>query len=100
GSENDFSGIIDLVRMRATVYKDDLGQDIEEVEIPSELLEQAQTYRAKMIEALAETDERLLEKFMMEEEFEQAEIKAALRKGTIDGSIMPMLCGSAFKNKG
>ncbi|AFZ35829.1 translation elongation factor G [Stanieria cyanosphaera PCC 7437] len=100
GSENEFQGIIDLVRMRAKIYKDDLGEQIEDVEIPEELQELANEYRAKMIEAVAETDEALLEKFMMEEEFSEEEIRTALRKGTIDGSIMPMLCGSAFKNKG
>ncbi len=100
GSEAEFQGIVDLVRMRAKVYKDDLGKDIEDVEIPSDLLEQAQEYRSKLIEAIAETDEALLEKFMLEEEFSETEIRQALRQGTIDGTIMPMLCGSAFKNKG
>ena len=100
GSEANFRGIVDLVRMRAIIYKDDLGQEIEETNIPEELQAQAQEYRAKLIESIAETDESLLEKFMMEEEFSEAEIKAAIRKGAIDGSIMPMLCGSAFKNKG
>ncbi|GAB4530615.1 MAG: elongation factor G [Pleurocapsa sp.] len=100
GSENEFQGIIDLVRMRAKIYKDDLGQEIEDTEIPENLKDQAQECRTKLIESIAEIDETLLEKFMMEEEFSEAEIKAALRKGTITGSIMPMLCGSAFKNKG
>ncbi|MDJ0595818.1 MAG: elongation factor G [Pleurocapsa sp. MO_226.B13] len=100
GSEGDFQGIVDLVRMRAVVYKDDLGKDIQETDIPDELLEQAREFRTKLIESVAEVDEALLEKFMLEEEFEEAEIKAAIRKGTIEGSIMPMLCGSAFKNKG
>ena len=100
GGEAEFRGIVDLVRMKAIIYQDDLGQEIEETDIPSELLERAKEYRAKLIEAIAETDEKLLEKFMMEEEFSEAEIKAAVRKGTIDGTIMPMLCGSAFKNKG
>ena len=100
GSEAEFTGIIDLVRMKAIVYKDDLGKEIEETEIPEQLQAQADEYRAKLIESVAETDETLLEKFLMEEEFSEAEIKAAIRKGTIEGSIMPMLCGSAFKNKG
>ena len=100
GSEGEFEGIVDLVRMKAVIYKDDLGKDIEETEIPNELRDLATEYRTKLIESIAEADETLLEKFMMEEEFEEAEIKAAIRKGTIDGSIMPMLCGSAFKNKG
>ncbi|MEL6928328.1 MAG: elongation factor G [Cyanobacteria bacterium J06600_6] len=100
GSEAEFSGVVDLVRMKAIVYRDDLGKEIEETDIPESLQEQAQEYRGKLIESIAETDEALLEKFLMEEEFSEAEIKAAIRKGTIDGSIMPMLCGSAFKNKG
>ena len=100
GSENDFQGIVDLVRMRAKIYKDDLGKDIEDVEIPAELQETARKYRGQLIEAIAEIDEALLEKFMMEEEFSEAEIKQAIRQGTISGAIMPMLCGSAFKNKG
>ncbi len=100
GSENDFQGIIDLVRMRAKIYKDDLGKEIEDTEIPEQLKETAAEYRAKLVEAVAETDEELLEKFMMEEEFSEEEIKAALRKGTIEGTIVPLLCGSAFKNKG
>ena len=100
GSESNFQGIVDLVRMRARIYKDDIGQEIEDAEIPAELAELAEEYRAKMIEAVAETDEALLEKFMMEEEFSEEEIRTALHKGTIDDSIMPLLCGSAFKNKG
>jgi len=100
GSEGEFSGIVDLVRMRAKIYKDDLGKDIEDAEIPADLKELAEEYRAKMIEAIAETDEELLEKFLAEEEFSEEEIKQALRKGTVEGTIVPMLCGSAFKNKG
>ncbi len=100
GNESEFKGIIDLVKMRAKIYRDDLGEEIEDTEIPQELQELAAEYRGKLVEAVAETDEELLEKFMMEEPFTEAEIKTALRKGTIAGSIMPMLCGSAFKNKG
>jgi len=100
GSEGEFSGIVDLVRMRAKIYKDDLGKDIEDAEIPADLKELAEEYRAKMLEAIAETDEELLEKFLAEEEFSEEEIKQALRKGTVAGTIVPMLCGSAFKNKG
>ncbi len=100
GSENEFQGIVDLVKMRAKIYKDDLGKDIEDTEIPEELQELAAEYRAKLVEAVAETDEELLEKFMMEEAFTEKEIQTALRRGTVQGSIMPMLCGSAFKNKG
>lgn len=100
GSEGNFEGIVDLVRMKAKIYRDDLGKNIEDTEIPEALLPQAKEFRAKLIEAIAETDETLLEKFMLEEEFEEAEIKAALRQGTIAGTIVPLLCGSAFKNKG
>ncbi len=100
GGESEFGGIVDLVKMRAKVYHNDIGTEIEDVEIPEEVLELAEEYRAKLIEAVAETDEELLEKFLAEEEFTEEEIVNALRKGTIDGSIMPMLCGSAFKNKG
>ncbi|MGF1479453.1 MAG: elongation factor G [Cyanophyceae cyanobacterium] len=100
GSESEFRGIVDLVRMRAKIYQDDVGKEIEDTEIPPELLEQAQEYRARLIEAVAETNEALLEKFLMEEEFAEAEIKEALRQATIGGAIVPLLCGSAFKNKG
>jgi elongation factor G len=100
GAETEFKGIIDLVKMRAKLYKDDLGKEIEDIEIPADLLEVAQEYRALLLEAVAEADEALLEKFMMEEEFTEDEIVKALRKGTVKGTIVPMLCGSAFKNKG
>ncbi|MGL5832795.1 MAG: elongation factor G, partial [Waterburya sp.] len=100
GDEAEFAGIVDLVRMKAIIYKDDLGKEIEETEIPDQLQAKAQEYRAKLIESIAETSEALLEKFMLEEEFSEAEIKGAIRQATINGSIMPMLCGSAFKNKG
>jgi elongation factor G len=100
GSEGEFSGIVDLVRMKAKIYTNDIGTEIEDAEIPEAVKEQAEEFRAKLIEAVAETDEVLLDKYMEEEELSEEEIRTALRKGTIDGSIMPMLCGSAFKNKG
>jgi elongation factor G len=100
GSENDFHGIVDLVRMRAKIYQDDLGQNIEDTEIPEKLLEQAQKYRALLIEAVADTDEELLGKYLEGEELTEAEIKRGLRQGTLTRTIMPLLCGSAFKNKG
>jgi len=100
GSEGEFRGIVDLVRMRAKIYTNDLGTDIEDAEIPAEVLEVAQEYRAKLIESVAETDDVLTEKYLEGEELTEAEIATALRKGTIDGTIVPMLCGSAFKNKG
>ncbi|MGK7938852.1 MAG: elongation factor G [Crocosphaera sp.] len=100
GTESEFSGIVDLVRMRAKIYQDDLGQNIEDTEIPTEYLEQAEEYRTKLIEAVAEIDESLLEKYLEGEELTEEEIKQGLRKGTLDKTIIPMLCGSAFKNKG
>jgi len=100
GSENDLRGIIDLVGMRAFIYTNDQGTDIQETEIPAELQEQAEEFRAKLIEAVAETDEALIEKYLEGEELTLAEIREGLRKGTIAGTIVPVLCGSAFKNKG
>jgi elongation factor G len=100
GSESDFCGIVDLVKMRAKIYEDDLGEKIEDVEIPPEYLEQAQEYRSKLIEAVAEADETLLEKYLEGEELSSEEIKQGLRQGTLSRSIIPLLCGSAFKNKG
>ncbi|MEM9538391.1 MAG: elongation factor G [Cyanobacteria bacterium P01_E01_bin.42] len=100
GSEGEFRGIVDLVRMRAKIYTNDIGTEIEDAEIPEDIKEQAEEFRAKLVEAVAETDEALLEKYFEEEDLSEEEIRTALRKGTTDGSIMPMLCGSAFKNKG
>lgn len=100
GSEDNFKGIVDLVRMRAHVFTNDLGTDIQETEIPADVVELAEKYRLKLIESVAETDDSLTEKYLEGEELTEAEIKAALRKGAIAGTIVPMLCGSAFKNKG
>lgn len=100
GSETEFKGIIDLVKMNAKMYKDDLGQDSEDVEIPAELLELAQEYRVKMVESVSEVDDALIEKYLEGEELTEEEIFNALRKGTVEGKIVPVLCGSAFKNKG
>ncbi|AFZ27051.1 translation elongation factor 2 (EF-2/EF-G) [Cylindrospermum stagnale PCC 7417] len=100
GSENDFLGIIDLVRMCAYIYANDQGTDIQETEIPPELLEQATEYRTKLVEAVSETDDALMTKYFDGEELTEAEIRTALRKGTTAGTIVPVLCGSAFKNKG
>ena len=100
GAESDFQGIVDLVRMRAYLYKDDQGKEIEETDIPANLQEVAQEYRTKLIESVAETDDALTEKYLEGEELTEAEIRTALRKGTIAGTIVPLLCGSAFKNKG
>ncbi len=100
GSEGDFVGLVDLVRMRAYIYNNDLGTDIVETEIPESVKALADEYRLKLIEAVAETDDALTEKYLEGEEFSEAEIKTTLRKATIAGKIVPMLCGSAFKNKG
>ena len=100
GSEDVFKGIIDLVGMKAYLYNNDLGTDIEEIEIPADLQEVAQKYRVKLIESVSESDDALMEKYLEGEEPTEAEIKAALRKGTVAGLIVPLLCGSAFKNKG
>ncbi|MDX2096764.1 MAG: elongation factor G [Leptolyngbyaceae cyanobacterium bins.59] len=100
GSEDAFKGIVDLVRMRAFRYANDLGTDIEETEIPAEVQEQAKAFRLKLIEAVAETDDALTEKYLEGEDLTTEELAMGLRKGTISGSIVPMLCGSAFKNKG
>ena len=100
GSEEDFVGIIDLVTMRAEIYTNDLGTDIRDEEIPAEYMEQAEEWRTKLIEAIAETDEDLMEKYFAGEEITEAELKAAIRKATINVEFYPMLAGSAFKNKG
>lgn len=100
GAEAGFRGVIDLVRMRAHIYNDDLGIDIDEVNIPAELLDTAQDYRAILLEAVAETDDALTEKYLEGEDFTEPEIMGAIRKGVIAGTMVPMLCGSAFKNKG
>lgn len=100
GSEENFRGIVDIVQMKAYIYNNDTGTDIEEVEIPDEVKELAAEYRTKLIESVAETNDALTEKYLEGEELTEAEIRAALRTGTISGTIVPMLCGSAFKNKG
>jgi elongation factor G len=100
GSETTLRGIVDLVRMRAFIYNNDLGTDIEEVDIPEEVQALAAEYRTKLVESVAETNDTLTAKYLEGEELTEAEIKAALRQGTIEGTIVPLLCGSAFKNKG
>ncbi|SIA40766.1 translation elongation factor 2 (EF-2/EF-G) [Mycobacteroides abscessus subsp. abscessus] len=100
GSEDDFRGIIDLIKMKAEIYTNDLGTDILEEDIPAEYLDQAQEYREKLIEAVAETDEELMMKYLEGEEITNEELKAGIRKATINVEFYPVLCGSAFKNKG
>ncbi len=100
GSEDTFRGIIDLITMKAEVYYDDLGKDVREEEIPEEMMEQAQEYHDALIEAVAELDEELTMKYLEGEEISMDEIKAALRKGTVNVQIIPVLCGTAYRNKG
>lgn len=100
GSEDNFRGIIDLIKMKAEIYTNDLGTDILEEDIPAEYLDQAQEYREKLIEAVAETDEELMMKYLEGEEITNEELKAGIRKATINVEFFPVLCGSAFKNKG
>ena len=100
GSEDEFRGIIDLIKMKAEIYTNDLGTDILEEDIPAEYLEQAEEYREKLVEAVAETDEELMMKYLEGEEITSEELKAAIRKATINVEFFPVLCGSAFKNKG
>jgi elongation factor G len=100
GSEDKLRGIVDLVKMKAYIYNDDLGTDIQETDIPDDVLEQANEFRAKLVESVAETDDVLTEKYLEGEELTEAEIKNGLRLGTLQGTIVPLTCGSAFKNKG
>ncbi|MEI2364748.1 elongation factor G [Niallia circulans] len=100
GAEDQFEGIIDLVEMKATFYGNDLGTDIQEREIPEDYRELAEEYHEKLVEAVAELDEELMEKYLGGEEITTDELKAAIRKGTVNVEFYPVICGSAFKNKG
>ena len=100
GKEDDFVGIVDLINMNAVIYKDDLGVEIEITEIPADMEELAQEWREKLVEAVAETDEELMMKYLEGEEFTVEEIKTALRKATIACELNPVFCGTAYRNKG
>ncbi|ANU09267.1 elongation factor G [Planococcus antarcticus DSM 14505] len=100
GAEDDFSAIIDLVEMNARFYANDLGTEITEGEIPEEYKELAEEWHTKLVEAVAELDEDLMEKYLGGEEITKEELKAGIRKGTLDVEFYPVVCGSAFKNKG
>ncbi len=100
GQEDTFKGIIDLVDMVAYVYYDDLGRDVRVEEIPADLLEKAKKYHEDMIEAVATYDDGLMEKFLEGGEISRAELKAAIRKETIENTIVPVVCGTSYKNKG
>ncbi len=100
GAEDTFKGIIDLVQMNATIYKNDTGDDIEIIDIPEEYIDKANEYREKMLEAISDYDDALMEKFLEGEEISIEEIKKALRQATINVDIIPVLCGTAYRNKG
>ena len=100
GAENDLKGIIDLVENKAFIYKDDLGKDIEETEVPSDMVDLVSDWRSKLMESIAETDEELLDAFLENGELTVDELKSGIREGVLKHGLVPMLCGSAFKNKG
>ncbi len=100
GCEDTFKGIIDLVKMKAEVYYDDLGKDMREEEIPEDMMELAEKYHDELIEAVAEQDEALMEKYFGGEEITEAEIKATIRKCTIENTMVPVTCGTSYRNKG
>jgi len=100
GAEDNFQGIVDLIKMKAFIHKDDLGKEVEETEIPADMMDLAKEYREKMIESVAEQDEELMMKYLEGEELTQEEIKKGLRAGTIANKIVPVTCGSSYKNKG
>ena len=100
GAEDNFTGIIDLIKMKAEIYTNDLGTDIQETDIPEDLQDLAEEWREKLVEAVAETDEALMERYLEGDEISEAELKAAIRKATCAVEFYPVLCGSAFKNKG
>ena len=100
GAEDSFIGIVDLIEMKAEIYKDELGKEYEVVDIPAEMTDLANEWREKLVESVAETDEELMMKFLEGEELTVKEIKTVIRKETIAGRMVPMLCGSAYRNKG
>ncbi|MDF2568148.1 MAG: translation elongation factor, partial [Oscillospiraceae bacterium] len=100
GAEEFFKGIVDLVEMKAYVYYDDLGKDIRVEEIPDDLKDKAEEYRAKLVEAVAETDEELMMKYLEGEELTEDEIKRGIRKATLQNEMIPVVCGTSYKNKG
>ena len=100
GSEDTFRGIIDLVEMNADVYYDDMGKDMRVEEIPEELLEQAQMYREQMLECVADVDEEIMEMILEEQEIPVEKVRAAIRKGTITNQMIPVVCGTSYRNKG
>ena len=100
GAEDNFKGIVDLIKMRAFIHKDDLGKEIEETDIPDDMKDLATEYHDKMLESVAEQDEELMMKYLDGEELSEEEIKKGLRAGTIANAIVPVTCGSSYKNRG
>ena len=100
GAEDTFKGLVDLVEMKAYIYTNDLGTDIQITDIPEDMKDLANEYRQKLLDAVASEDEALMEKYLMEEEISEDEIKAVLRRATIANSIVPVVCGTSYKNKG
>jgi elongation factor G len=100
GQESDFKGMVDLIKNVAILHKNDLGTEIEEVEIPAELKERAEEYRAAMVEAVADTDEELMMKYLEGEEITEEELHVAIRNAVIANKLVPVICGSSYKNKG
>ena len=100
GKEDTFKGIVDLVNMNAEIYKDDLGKEFEKTDIPADMMEEAKKYRAELVEAVAEQDDELMEKYFEEGDLSVEDLKKGLRKATIAMAITPVLCGSSYRNKG
>ena len=100
GKEDTFVGMVDLIAMKANIFKDDLGKVIDVTDIPADMLEQSEEYRDSMLEAISDYDETIMEKYLGGEEISSEEIKAALRKACIANELIPVVCGSSFKNKG
>src|ERR1019366_5625795 len=101
GAEDNFLGVIDLVKMNARVWRDEtLGAEFDDVEIPAEYADQAKEYHDKLVEAVSESDDNLFPKFVEGEKITEAELRAGVRKATIAQKIFPVICGTAFKNKG
>ena len=100
GSEDTFRGIIDLVEMKAEIYYDDLGKDMREEEIPADMLEKAEEYHNELLEHVAEQDDELMEKYLMGEEITKEEIMACIRKATLNNDMIPVCCGTSYRNKG
>jgi len=100
GKEDTFKGVVDLIKNEAIIYVDDLGTQAEETEVPEDMKDLVEEYRSQLIEAVAETDEELMMKYLEGEELTEEEIKAALRKATISGELVPVVCGSSYRNKG